>query len=247
MAEEQENNTGRSYPAETIENCFAIVSEIYNTKADAFVYLNDICAIVGKPKGTMILKISACVQYGFLQNQSGKGYQATPLFTSILSPEFESQRRPRQLEAFNNPQLYKNLIERYNSKPLPPSSGIANILLEYGIHENSRLKAANIFIENCNYLGINEGGRLRYFIPNINNTENNNGNSEVSDNDLKNKQNPAVPQTIFELPIDLGGNTAYLRYPRNITTAEIKILKIMLDATLTALEARQKITNDVLP
>lgn len=234
-------STEFSAPTETMENCLGISGQVYTAKADAFVSAEEIYAITGKPRGTMSMKVSACGQYGFIVNYPGQGYKVASDAIAIINPEFEEDARRRLLKAFSVPPLYQKLIERYNSKTLPTSEGLKNVLIsEYGLNANSTApKAASVFLENCAYLKINEGGRLRYFIPHSGNqkpNEQNNGGGE---------QNPPPPippkdETNFEVPIDLGAKTAYLKYPRDISEAEIGILKIILDAQLVALAARAK-------
>jgi hypothetical protein len=234
-----------AYPSETIDSCLKICEQIYQAKGDGFVSREEICAIVGKAEGTMIMRIAACVHYGLLQNHHGKGYQVTDLATSIIKPEFENSIRNKLLAVFSNPSLYKKLIERYNSKPLPDRKGLANILTDFGIHENSTKRAAAVFIDNCDSLNLTENGRLRYFIPNgdndrVRNGEQNNGTGA----DDKQKDKFVIPpppdNKMFKLPIDLGEKTAYLEYPKDITVDEIGELKIMLDAAISALELRKK-------
>jgi hypothetical protein len=251
MSEEKElqertTDPSGSYPSETIDDCKNIVKQVYDSKGDDFVSTADIAVIVGKARPTMILKVSACVQYGLLKNVYKKGYHATKLFQSIVSPEYDHLVRNYLLEAFGNPPLYRKLIERYNGSVLPNVHGLANILSSFGIHENSRLKAASVFLENCKNLSLVENGRLRYFIPAVNGTATPVKNEE-EESELGRKNStsdisvpPLVNSKMFKLPIDLGEKTAYLEYPRDISTDEISILKIMVDAQLSALEKRQK-------
>lgn len=51
---------------------------------------------------------------------------------------------------------------------------------------------------------------------------------------------PTVNEKLFEQAIDLGDATAYLKYPRKLNTEQVSILRIHLEATLIALETRNK-------
>lgn len=237
--EKQNSTSDYAAPWASIEACLDIVKQVYEAKGDAVVTAEEVYAITGSPRGTMSPKLSACTMYGFLLSNPRKGYQVTELFTSIMNPEFEEDKRKKLLEAFNTPPLYKKLIERYNSKSLPNRQGLLNLLIssEFGLNKNSTApKTTAAFFENCEYLNLVEGGRLRYFIP-------------AGEQKTKIKHAgedgapppPPPPTNMFELPIDLGDDKiAYLKYPKNITPHEISILKIMLDASLASLAARQK-------
>lgn len=256
MAEEieitEKSDSGSSYPSITIDSCISILKLIYESKGDGFVSLNDIAIIVGKAKATMILRVSACVQYGLLKNVYKKGYCVTKLFISIVNPEFENLVRNYTLEAFGHPALYKKLITRYNGNALPNVTGLASVLASFGIHENSKEKAANVFLENCKSLGISDNGRLRYIISNNiseipaikEESAPYNSNNDQSSSGFKVIRHitpgPELGDQLFNQPIDLGERTAFLQYPRDITADEIDTLKIMVDASIKSLELRRK-------
>jgi len=148
------------------------------------------------------------------------------------------------LTAINNPPVYKRLISDYNGKVLPSNDEMfTNLLMaNYGMIKNSAEAAVKVFTRNAKSLGIiDHTNRLRYLLPVINNnTSHINQEAQKLDDGKTFQKPPVIDDNMFEQPIDLGEKTAYLKYPRNITTDEIEILKIMLDATMTALSARKK-------
>lgn len=208
----------------------------------------DVCLVLGKAEPTLMPYFGTGFQYGLLENVPAKGIVVKELYQKIAAPIYgEEGKRAAMIEAFANPPLYKKLIQEYNNKILPNETGLANLLAtkEYGIHSNSTARAAKIFFENGKSLDIiDNNNRLRYIVPNNVNgakadpVENDSESTKQKKNN--NFQSQDTDDEMFELPIDLGTNTAYLRYPRKIDSSEIAILKIMLDATLTALQARQK-------
>lgn len=248
MAEEKEtlgSESEFSAPTESIENCVSIIESIYAVKADSVVTAEEIYAITGKPRGTMSPKISAAIQYKLLMNNTGgKGYRITDFGISIIRPEYTETTyiKSKLLEAFNTPVLYKKLIERYNSKNLPNREGLTNTLVtDYGLNKNSTgPKASYTFLENCSYLGIDEGNRLRFFMPLVTTPENNGAGKKPEVNGNSFTPPPPPDNNTFRLPIDLGEKTAFLEYPKDITIDEIGELKIMVDAAISALELRKK-------
>ncbi|MES2131250.1 MAG: hypothetical protein V4506_02810 [Bacteroidota bacterium] len=233
------NNVGGSYPSETLNYCLEICKQIYEAKGDSFVSTTEICAITGKAKGTMIMKISACVQYGLLLNTYGKGYSITELFISIIKPEFEHAERNKRLEAINNPALYKKLIERYNGKSLPSNLGLSNILTEYNIHNNSTAKSASVFLENCAELNIIENGRLRYFIPNSSESSSVKKKEEESNLDNVEKKPPFNPrredenaenETVIIIPLKQGETRARLILPNGFDNKDLKRISKFVSA-----------------
>ena len=256
MAEEKETNGTPnnepefSAPTETIENCLNIITTIYNAKADAVVSADEIYAIVGKPRGTMSPKISACTQYGFMVNHNKRGYQITDFGVSIIRPEYEEIVRKKQLEAFSTPPLYKRLIDRYNAKGMPSSLGLTNILVsEFGLNPNSTgPKAANTFIDNCNSLNIIDNGRMRFFMPNVNEPikeQYKESAALVITNEAGHihdqRETRKISPNYIDFPIDLGVDnsgeevTAHFIYPKKVNEDQLQIIKIMLEAKLKTL------------
>ena len=250
----EEGNTG--YPYYTIEELLPRLREIsrqYGIGSSA-IPRKDIAILLGKAEPTLIYFFLTCVQYGLLENVSSRGVIITDLFQQIEAPIFgDMGRRNTMIEALSNPPIYRKLIDSFNGKMLPDEEGLANLLKskEYGVNSNSATRAAKIFYENGRSLDIIDSNkRLRYITSNVNNQQptppansDNNFNPSAGAA-IDNSSKPHQSSDIFELPIDLGNGVAYLKYPRNITLPEIKILKIMVNASISALEARHAETKN---
>lgn len=224
-----------SAPTEVIENCVAIIESIYVVKADSVVTAEEIYAITGKPRGTMSPKISACIQYGLLMNNnSGKGYRVTDFGISIIRPEYTDASfiKKKLLEAFNTPALYKKLIERYNSKSLPNREGLTNILItDYGLNANSTgPKASYTFLENCAYLGINEGGRLRFFMPKIGPENPGTGVVPPLSTPPKKDEEVREDETVILIPLKQGQKKARLILPNGFDSKDLSRISKFVDA-----------------
>lgn len=227
-------DTEFSAPVEVIENCVAIIETIYNAKGDSVVTAEEIYAITGKPRGTMSPKVSACIQYTLLENNTGgKGYRVSDFGVSIIRPEYTDAAfiKKKLLEAFNAPPLYKKLIERYNSKGLPNKEGLTNTLIaEYGLNANSTgPKAAATFLENCSYLAISEGGRLRFFMPNVV-TDNNSLNTTHTPPPVKKDDEVKEDETIILIPLKQGEKKARLILPNGFDSKDLTRISKFVEA-----------------
>jgi hypothetical protein len=234
-----------SFPSETLKFCRDIVSQIVKRKGETSVPFKEISIILGKPFGTLTLPISTCVQYGVLENIFGKGYKVTDLYNKIETPVYESDRNKAILDALSNAPLYKALINEFNGKILPDEQGMTNYLVKtFGIKSYLIQKVVKVFFRNFrDYDLIDNNSRLRFLLPLQSIKQNENNGSGIGSEDPP--PPPPPNDKMFDQAIDLGGvDTAYLKYPRNITSLQIAMLRIHLEATLTALEARQKIKNE---
>jgi len=240
------------YPYYTLEECLPRMRVIANHYGIGSTPISrkDICILLGKAEPTLVYFFGTTLQYGLLNNAASKGVIVTDLFQQIEAPVYgEPGKKASMTEALNNPPIYRKLIDTYNGKILPNEDGLANLLKtkEYSVNSNSAARAAKIFFENGKLTDIIDGSnRLRYILPSTNGVSSNNGDGNANSGANTNQVIPPTPQdpplqlNTFELPIDLGGNIAYLKYPRNITLSEIEILKIMVNAAISALETRHK-------
>lgn len=251
MATEKETQAAKTktdegsaqYPFYTVEQCLPRLREIVAQHGigGAAVPRKEICILLGKAEPTLMNFFSSCFQYGLMSNVASKGVSVNELFQKIETPAYGDQgKKAAIIEALYNPPLYKKLIDGYNGKIIPNETGLGNLFAtkEYGVNSNTSAKAAKVFFENAKQVEIVDSSyRLRYIMPVLDGST-----PPATQENKKDQQAPpdVNASKMFEQPIDLGSSTAFLKYPRNITAPEIAILKIMLNATLAAMEARQK-------
>jgi len=252
MAQEKRNSNSieklASFPSETLNDCKEIVSQIIKRKGETTVPLKDIAIILSKPATNITLPISSCVQYGLLQNVFGSGYKPTDLFTRIETPVFIADQEAAILQALSNAPLYRIIIDEFNGRILPDEQGMTNYLVKnFGIKPYLIQKVVKVFFKNFKEHGLIDGNnRLGVLIggrPSISVTERVEG-----QNESKKESTASIPivkepsdNKMFEQAIDLGDvDIAYLKYPRSITLDQVELLRIHLEASLAALEARFK-------
>lgn len=230
-----------SYPSETLEDCLIMVREVVKHKGDATpIPKEQVADAMGKAVATIVLRLSCCVQYGIMKNVHGKGYLPTDLYRRIEMPEYDHNRDATMVEAFKNPILYQKLIDRYNTKVLPPESGLENaLILEYGINKNSAKTAAKVFFENSRRLRlIDSHNRLKITVD-----QSITGQASII---VESKQ-PVKPvekqdPELFSQPIPLSGNkVAYLQYPKsNMTEKDLAMLELMMPAIMGTIKLNFK-------
>jgi hypothetical protein len=237
-----------SAPFYTIEFCLSMIKSIVSQRGETPFSKKDAALLLEKSASNVSIKLGACGQYGLLSNDRGKGYRVTPLYNKIELFTSVEQKNASLLTAMNNPPVYKKLIDDYNGKVLPTNEEMfVNLLVSsYSMIKASAVLASRIFIKNAkNFNIIDANNRLRLIMPVVNDNgsiQDKNDNSDTDGSNDAGKNNPPPPppnDKMFKLPVDLGDKTAYLEYPKDITVDEIETLKIMLDASLKALELRK--------
>jgi hypothetical protein len=90
-----------------------------------------------------------------LIKKSEIGITPTEFGTLILYPmDGEEQRKQLIVEAFNIPQLYQKIIERYSGTILPNPDILKNIFYNYGIARNVLDTAVDAFLDSAKFAGI---------------------------------------------------------------------------------------------
>ena len=83
----------------------------------------------------------------------GKTYTLTERARLLLRPKSENERGNLLIETFRTPELYKNLYERFQEKPIPDT--LPNILHhDYSMNKNVSKDAAEAFIESAKFVGL---------------------------------------------------------------------------------------------
>ena len=147
-----------SYPFYTINYCLDLCTKIYKSFGTYRATREQIADVLEVSVGNLGQKMSSCVQYGFLDLKSKEGYVTTQLFSTWYRPVDENQKNESLNESFQNPTLYKSLILTFENNIVPPLKVLSNILFQsHNISESACEKAANVFLENANDLGLISG------------------------------------------------------------------------------------------
>jgi hypothetical protein len=238
----------------TIDFCMNMLKEIVSQRGEQPFSRKDAALVLGKSESNVSMKMGACGQYGLVVNDRGIGYKLTALYHRIESYISNEDKQTALLTAFKNPSVYSQIIDDNNNKILPATGTMfANLLVQtYKLIRKTADNAAPIFLKNAKSLGVlDPNNKLRFIMPvgtGATKQDDEGGKGEETHTERGSQGGgkgqytppPPPPANVFKLPIDLGAKTAYLEYPRDITLDEISILKIMLDAQLSALEKRQK-------
>jgi len=244
-----------SYPSYTIESCNKLATRI-DTEFSNINYIptKDISENLGLSGGAFLQQLSSCVQYGLLELKSGEGYKPTLLFEKIKKPLPNENVNDALIECFQNPALYKRLINDLREKQLPSEKGLANTLdRTYGLKGNAANVAAKVFLKNVQALGLLANGNILKldagYIP-FEETESDNSEGEV-EKATKNTQplliQAPVEQKQIQQPLEpsktqtrvinvlLKGENreAKLTLPTDFTEADLKRIVKVLDAYLT--------------
>lgn len=99
-------------------------------------------------------KVTSAKQFGLLIVE-GKNYTLTEKARLILRPKDEGSKKSVLMESFLNPELYKELYEKFGGQQLPPPETLANILFhDHGLNVNVSSDAAKAFIESAKYINL---------------------------------------------------------------------------------------------
>ncbi|ADV61934.1 hypothetical protein Isop_1349 [Isosphaera pallida ATCC 43644] len=103
---------------------------------------------------TFSSRLSSARQFGLL-DLKGDGYHLTPLAHALLHP-VDPEETPRLLrQAFREPPLYADLLERFAQKRLPDPTILGNVLYhDYNIIVSAKQVAADAFIASARFAGL---------------------------------------------------------------------------------------------
>lgn len=99
-------------------------------------------------------KVTSAKQFGLLTVE-GKNYSLTERARLILRPKDEESKKTLLIESFFNPELYKELYEKFSEQQLPSIETLANILYhDHRLNVNVSSDAAKAFIESAKYVNL---------------------------------------------------------------------------------------------
>ncbi|HYG02958.1 MAG TPA: hypothetical protein VD927_10975 [Chryseosolibacter sp.] len=145
----------RAYPGISLEEAITFSQTISKSfTASQTINRDDIAAVLGK-KGSIDRTIAASVQFGLFSKEPigdrKSGYRLSPIVKQITHYVEESERKRNIIECFKAPQLFKELIEKYDKHAVPPLKPI--LIRFHGITENAAEDAENIFRASAQYCG----------------------------------------------------------------------------------------------
>lgn len=235
-----------AYPSNTIEHCVGLTSEIFKIFGNVFATRDAISKQLDISDSHLQTQLSSCVQYGLLELKSKEGYKQTPLFTKVYKPLLSEKKENAILEAFKNPELYKNIIREHDNQTLTVT-GLAIILFRnHKVSDNASNLAAKVFIDNASALGlinddnlfsinnvisIAEQLELSEVPPHVNNIHKDDEVIYLPPNNIE--QNTNNQSKKFDFPpipvfVDDDGNVAEIYLPKGFNRAHIeRIIKVL--------------------
>lgn len=173
-------------------------------------------------------KISSAKQLGLLEANKNT-YSVTKSGKLLLYPTPETDKNKLLLEAFKTPNLFKELIQRFDGKELPKSQSLGNILYnEYGISKNAKNRAAKVFIKSAETVGAIVNGHLKATTGDeVNQIDKNRETVSPFNIFGRLSNNKNEPQEMLTIPIPLSdGNDIRIAIPRNPKDKEEIVNKI---------------------
>lgn len=99
-------------------------------------------------------KVTSAKQFGLL-TVDGENYTLTEKARLILRPKDDDSKKTVLRESFLNPELYKELYEKFNGQQLPTVETLANVLYhDHGLNVNVSMDASKAFIESAKYVNL---------------------------------------------------------------------------------------------
>jgi hypothetical protein len=187
-----------SYPSFTIENCVKFTTRIDSEFSNInYTPAKDISETIGLSGGAFLQQLSSCVQYGLLELKAGDGYKSTHRFEKIKKPLPSENVNDTLIECFQEPALYKRLINDLREKQLPSEKGLANTLdRTYGVKGNAANVAAKVFLKNVQALGLLGTGNVLKL-----------DNAYIPFEETSEEDTEEIPQVINEQPKLLAAST----------------------------------------
>jgi len=146
------SRSGTAYPYFGLPTALRIVDAIRGAGGDEAANADVLTALqVTKNDRVWAYGVPAAIQFGLVE-RVGRGdigrVRITELAKRIALPTNTEEKRVAKGEAFQQPELYQKLLERFAGHPLPQKEGLRNLLCrEYQIVESMAAGAADAFLE----------------------------------------------------------------------------------------------------
>lgn len=143
-----------SYPSMSLERAIQAVRKIEDKYRSSPVDRTDGAKLIGfsSLSGPANQALSALTSYGLVE-RAGKGeMRVTPRAKAILHPNHDAEKKQALLAAALEPQLYRDLRERFSDVALPPEDGVVSYLNRQNFNANAIRPAAKAFLDTLSYL-----------------------------------------------------------------------------------------------
>lgn len=238
-----------SYVARDHKSMVDFVAGVYKNLGHTEYHSNKAIAAVHQLSPDSIKQhLTSCQQYRLLEMKHGIGYKITELFTRILLPVNDSEKRTAIIESLKSPDTYQQLFKEYEYHIVPPLTGIKNHFVRtFQFKDDIAEKTAQVFLENLtDYELLDPRGVLISAMP-VKPKEKEVVTEPLIKNEVEETPPPprfgrsaVIPPDdgLFELPIPLPNRRrAYLRYPlENLTRKDINVITKALEFIASSLE-----------
>jgi hypothetical protein len=152
------------YPAYGLEDCVEFLKMVHTIGGKKEAPVESVLSKlkVTTPENRRYKYLTSSAEIFGLIKKTNNGITPTEFGTSIIYPlNGEEQRKQLFLDAFNSPQVYQKIIERYKDTILPDIETLKPIFYNYGIAGNALDTAVNAFITSAKYAGaLDQNNRL---------------------------------------------------------------------------------------
>lgn len=143
------------YPYYDLATCLEIVRRVFQEKGGSTTK-EGLAETLGTSteKSTFAQKVNACVLFGLLRSQ-GSLLEVADLALRIIKFRDERDRARAYAEAFLSVPLYARVQEKFSGRPLPPETGLKNVLdTEFGVIPKRVDEAYRIMMLSARHAGL---------------------------------------------------------------------------------------------
>lgn len=159
---EEKRQRSRSYPGYDLQECVELAALIRAGLGSGVHDRLALATAIGSTglTGASTRKIAALAQFGLIVKAS-EGYSLSSLSERITRPVHDAERGEAIAEAFVQPDLYRDVLEGFQSDGRIPAM-LSSILVRFHrIQDAAANDAARIFLDSGRYAGvIDEEGRI---------------------------------------------------------------------------------------
>jgi hypothetical protein len=256
---EKTKDRSASYPALTLDEAITFANKVYSKFTSVSVTRDEYGTAFNVNANSVSRHFGACNQFGLLE-KNNDGYKITQLFDRIQNPENENEKKIARLEAFGSPKIYKELIEKFDGKFVPPE--LPNTLVKHhGITLKASPEAADTFIQSAQQSGAMNEARVLKFKDTLSATQKMNGYAEIisESSGKSDEKNPPVKviqaesgaplndlkESYKKVPIYLTKDkVAYFAYPSDMSANDVKLVEHNIQGILLRINLENEETKN---